>query len=218
MALNKILPFADTASGGNILTDAAYESDAQRNIGHQPGIARQELANKQARQTSIISAGVAQFLADNQAIDVVDTLTPEQISTMLSSSVVKYYTTTPTSNVGLSIYVENIGYMHWDGVSVYAPDWVEFETPSFGYIRRWRHDQGYYETEQWVIVDKPTTVSPLVVNYPIAFSLGAKYATATFLGQNNLNSPVSVGNLGTNSCEIWTTAGGISVLLRIVGR
>lgn len=71
--INDILPFcAQGVDGRDMLSQAAYTVDLQRGIGHQPGIARQELANKQARQTSHIAAGMAQFLARRYAPGVVD--------------------------------------------------------------------------------------------------------------------------------------------------
>lgn len=180
MALNKILPFADTASGGNILSDTAYSTDAQRNIGHQPGIARQELANKQARQSSIIAAGVAQFLADNQSIDVVDTLTPTQISSMItngvnskisiSSSIVKYFTptTTPTTNVGVSIFVEDQGYMHWDtATSSYKKDKLSVVSGSLKFYFDWDYSLLKYLVRGHGVINITTANVFQTLNYGV---------------------------------------------------
>lgn len=87
MAANNILPFGDTASGTNILTQAAYSADTQRSIGHQPGIARQELENKVLRQVSAVAAGVAQYLAANQSTDIVDTMTPTQFAVAFGAAI-----------------------------------------------------------------------------------------------------------------------------------
>lgn len=71
--INDILPFcAQGVEGRDMLSQEAYTADLQRGIGHQPGIARQELANKQARQTSYIASGLAQFLARRYAPGVQD--------------------------------------------------------------------------------------------------------------------------------------------------
>ncbi|MCQ4861174.1 hypothetical protein NE637_08430 [Desulfovibrio desulfuricans] len=71
--INDILPFCSQGvDGRDLLTQEAYATDVQRSIGHQPGIARQELANKQARQVSHMSAGLAQFLARRYAPGVKD--------------------------------------------------------------------------------------------------------------------------------------------------
>jgi hypothetical protein len=71
--INEILPFcAQGVDGRDLLSQADYVADAQRTIGHQPGIARQELANKQARQVSHMAAGLAQFLARRYAAGVKD--------------------------------------------------------------------------------------------------------------------------------------------------
>lgn len=100
MATNEILPFCEDDTGTNLLTQAEYLADAERLEGNTAGsIARSTLVNKFSRQASIISAGVAQFMADNQDENITDSLTPEQISSYLSkaitnevdeSSVVKY--------------------------------------------------------------------------------------------------------------------------------
>ncbi len=59
MATNEILTFASTNTGTNLLTQAEYAADAQRTIGHQPGIARAKLENKALRQASLMAAGLA---------------------------------------------------------------------------------------------------------------------------------------------------------------
>lgn len=84
---NEILVFGDTASGGNILSQAAYAADPQRNIGHQPGIARQELENKVTRQVSLVCAAIAQMVADNQSNNIVDTLTPANLAAYFTTAV-----------------------------------------------------------------------------------------------------------------------------------
>ena len=71
--INEILPFcAQGQEGRDLLSQAEYAVDMQRNVGHQPGIARAKLANKQARQASHVVAGLAQFLARRYAPGVVD--------------------------------------------------------------------------------------------------------------------------------------------------
>ncbi|MBD5416940.1 MAG: hypothetical protein HDR50_04630, partial [Desulfovibrio sp.] len=71
--INEILPFcAQGQEGRDLLSQAEYAVDMQRNVGHQPGIARAKLANKQARQASHVVAGLAQFLARRYAPGVLD--------------------------------------------------------------------------------------------------------------------------------------------------
>ena len=83
MATNYILPFAGTDTGTNLLTQDEYEADAQRIIGHQPGVARSKLENKALRQATAMASGLAQFIADGQADDVTDAKTPAEIAAML---------------------------------------------------------------------------------------------------------------------------------------
>ena len=80
MANNEILPFAGTDTGTNLLTQAEYNADSQRPIGNQPGVARSKLVNKALRQASLIAAGIAEVLADNQSNDITDALTPQNIA------------------------------------------------------------------------------------------------------------------------------------------
>lgn len=84
MALNKILGFGTSAT--NELTDAAYAADAQRLSGNVPGVARSSLVNKALHGLSTMAAGLAQFLADRQGSDIVDTLTPAQVAALLTAN------------------------------------------------------------------------------------------------------------------------------------
>lgn len=87
MATNEILPFSGTDTGTNLLTQAEYLADAQRPTGNQSGIARSKLINKVLKQTSLISAAVAKFMADNQANNVVDTATVDNLALWLEAGV-----------------------------------------------------------------------------------------------------------------------------------
>lgn len=85
MAANYILPFAQ-GGGANVQDTPTYTADAARPLGHQPGVARSNFANKAMRQASAMVAGLAQFLADNQATDVTDDLLAAAISTMMTNA------------------------------------------------------------------------------------------------------------------------------------
>lgn len=87
MATNEILQFAGTDTGNNLLTQAEYLDDAQRPIGNQPGVARSKLVNKALRQSSLIAAAVAQFIADNQSNNITDSLTPQNIADYMAAVV-----------------------------------------------------------------------------------------------------------------------------------
>ncbi len=76
MADNKIYPFGPDAVPPYIQTDTEYEADAMRVDGWQPGIVRQEFLNKVDRQAITPAAGISQFIADNQALDITDDMTP----------------------------------------------------------------------------------------------------------------------------------------------
>ena len=95
MAANQILPFADNDTGTNLLTQAEYLADPQREIGNQPGIARSKLVNKVLRQSSLIAAGLAEYIADNQANNITDALTPQNIADYLQAAITGALGVTP---------------------------------------------------------------------------------------------------------------------------
>lgn len=95
MATNEILQFAETDTGTNLLTQAEYLADSQRPIGNQPGVARSKLVNKALRQASLISAGLAEYIADNQANNISDALTPQNIADYLQSAITGALGVTP---------------------------------------------------------------------------------------------------------------------------
>lgn len=95
MATNEILRFAETDTGTNLLTQAEYNADSQRPIGNQPGVARSKLINKALRQTSLIAAGIAEYIADNQANNVTDALTPQNIADYLQAAITGALGVTP---------------------------------------------------------------------------------------------------------------------------
>jgi hypothetical protein len=98
MATNEILPFASTDTGTNLLTQAEYAADAQRPTGNQPGIARSKLVNKALRQASLLSAGLAEFIADYQANNVTDSLTPQNIADYLLAAIAANFPVVPDAS------------------------------------------------------------------------------------------------------------------------
>ena len=85
--VNEILQFASQDTGSNLLTQSEYDGDAQRVIGHQPGIARSRLENKVLRQCSTMAAGLAEFVLQNQDGSVTDSMSPQEIASALTSAV-----------------------------------------------------------------------------------------------------------------------------------
>jgi hypothetical protein len=87
MATNEILRFAETDTGTNLLTQSEYAADSQRPIGNQPGVARSKLVNKALRQSSLIAAGIAEFISDKQANNITDSLTPQNIADYFEAAI-----------------------------------------------------------------------------------------------------------------------------------
>lgn len=123
MGLNKFLAAVPTDTGTNLMTDVAYAADAQRLIGHQPGTARPELANKMARQSSIVAAMLGEFMIANQALDVTDSDTPATLLAKFDASL--------TARI-----VANLGFTTGDGKMTLktAPDtgWIMANDLSIG--------------------------------------------------------------------------------------
>lgn len=67
---NEILKFGDTAT--NILTQAEYASDPQRNLGNIPGIARSKLVNKAIRQSAFVVNALTSLVEDVTGANVLD--------------------------------------------------------------------------------------------------------------------------------------------------
>ena len=87
MATSNILPFADTASATDIYDDAQYAADGDQATGNKAGIAKRKLVNKALKQGNKIAAAVAKFIADNQAVNITDSLTVANIAAYLTTAV-----------------------------------------------------------------------------------------------------------------------------------
>lgn len=74
MPTNEILQFGTggTVEDGDVLDLTVYEADPDRVGGVQPGIARRALFNTVMRQVTLMSAGVAEFIANRYEDGVVD--------------------------------------------------------------------------------------------------------------------------------------------------
>jgi microcystin-dependent protein len=107
MATNEILTFASTDTGTNLLTQAEYTSDSQRTIGNQPGIARSKLVNKALRQSTLVSAALAQYIANKQGVNVTDGKTVSELEAMLIDAIAAQITGSLPEGVpaGSVIYV-----------------------------------------------------------------------------------------------------------------
>lgn len=71
MATNDFLPFGG-AAGSNVLSQSAYAALAARTAGFSAGVAKSAELNKVWRQSSIMSAALAQFISDATGQDVLD--------------------------------------------------------------------------------------------------------------------------------------------------
>lgn len=86
MANSEILLFAGDA-GANVESQVDYTADPLRLSGNVPGVAKSALVNKVLRQSSLLAAALAQYIASNQSNDVVDTASPASIAAWLKTSI-----------------------------------------------------------------------------------------------------------------------------------
>lgn len=105
---NEILKFGDTAT--NILTQAEYAVDVDRNSGNIPGIARSKLVNKVLRQCAFISNGFAEYIATKTGSSVLD----NNDSTALQAIITSAFAVTLTN----PNYLFNSNFDYWQrGIS-----------------------------------------------------------------------------------------------------
>ena len=85
MGSTNFRPFAKTDTGDNLLSDTEFATLYP--TGHQPGIADDRLANKAAKQASLMATAIAEFVAVRVEPDVLDTLTPEELAALFVEAV-----------------------------------------------------------------------------------------------------------------------------------
>lgn len=87
MATNEFLPFA-TNTGANVYTQAEYVADSDHINGNQLGIAKSKLINKALRQSSVMSAILAQFISDESGQNVLDDGTTSPYLALLKAGLI----------------------------------------------------------------------------------------------------------------------------------
>jgi len=90
MAVNNFKPFA-TGNGANVTNQADYEALPALTSGFQAGKASSAQVNKALRQSSTIAAALAQFIADNGNVDVLDNGDVPGISKNLLAAIGKQF-------------------------------------------------------------------------------------------------------------------------------
>lgn len=124
---NKILPFAQ-GGGALVQSQAAYLADTQRPLGNQPGIARPDFVNKALLQFAAVTAGIAQFTADNQGTDVTDALVPSAMAALFETAMRASMTVQQQANQDLTS--ASAGYIKLPGGLILQ--WVTGNSDSSG--------------------------------------------------------------------------------------
>ena len=209
--INDILPFCHQGvDGRDMLAQADYAADLQRTIGHQPGIARQELANKQARQVSHMSAGLAQFLARRYAAGVKDDGDLDKVEAAIVEAL---YAVIGPSLPGLA-KVGTPGIVMPDGTTIVIDDTGKISTKAqamdpVGGIR-------FFEDEAPRAGYVPclgTTISNFSTTYPeMAAYLSTTYGAARLvtLAQYNTLHTAIWATLADGSTVGWNGIGGVT--------
>lgn len=104
MATNDFLPFA-TGSGANVLSQSDYAALTAVATGYQSGIAKSQQLNKTWRQSSIMAAVLAQFIADQTGANAVDDGTTATLLANLKAGVKATSTTLVGQSRNLSMSV-----------------------------------------------------------------------------------------------------------------
>lgn len=112
MATNDFLPFCETDTGSNLLSQSDYSADSQRSIGNQPGIARATLVNKVLRQSTFITSQIAQFIADKAGVNVLDDADTTKLLAQMNAAllplppiVTKYTSGSGTHNLNYVFFI-----------------------------------------------------------------------------------------------------------------
>lgn len=108
MATNDFLPFA-VGGSANVLSQAAYAALAALANGYQSGVANSAQINKTFRQSSIMSAVLAQFIADTTGANSVDDGTTATLLSNLKLAVRAFKTVKRTIFTASGTYTPSAG-------------------------------------------------------------------------------------------------------------
>jgi hypothetical protein len=96
---NNFLDFCATDTGTNLLTESEYLASTDRTSGNKPGVASSKLVNKAIRQSSYITAQLAQYIGEKTNTDILDDATPAKLLSQIYAAV---YPLSPVINRYLS--------------------------------------------------------------------------------------------------------------------
>lgn len=88
MAVNDFLPFCQTSTGTNLLTEAEYAASTDRTSGNKPGVASSKLNNKALRQSAALTSVLAQLVSDKTGTDVLDDGNPTKLLAQLNAAII----------------------------------------------------------------------------------------------------------------------------------
>lgn len=214
MANNEILPFSNVDTGTNLLTQAEYLDDIQRTNGNQPGVARSKLVNKVLRQVSLLSSGVAKFIADYQENNVTDSLTPQNIANYLKAAIqanipiIEDASLTTKGKIQLANALESQNFS--DSTKAITPTTLN---QSFMGTNQSLLSNGYQRLPggliiQWGYISNWTTVgdSTYSVTFPLAFPNSIFHANWIRIG-------ISTAQIGVPMIQGFNNKTGMTIIL-----
>jgi len=226
MAANNILRVGESATV--ILTDAAYLAHAQRTAGYSAGTALQELFNKVAKQSGLMSSGLAQFIADFQAEDIDDTLTPAEVASYLRTAILSQIDSVNSATTDLEGIVE----LATSAEAQALTNALLALTPStlnaaFMGTNQLLATNGYQKypggkIEQWgkALLPSGTGDNYQSITFPIPFPTECFQVQPTVEGNiQRFDDTVSSASLTTTGCRIYSirTTSGLSVAWKAIG-
>lgn len=190
---NKILPFAQGV-GANALSDTEWEAlTTLLDQGFQAGVAPSVQLNKAWRQSSVVSAALAQLIADNQANDITDSLTPAVLAGYMQTAInaagitadVEDDSTKLSTTAWVRSAMSNIATAAGFAVSLGAGGYIKFPSWLGGLVMQWDYVTG--------------TSGGTAVTFPIAFP--------TACDRIFLTSTAGGSSYGWTNAPVWSTTG-----------
>lgn len=219
MPTNDFLPFAGSG-GANSITQAAYVAlTTLRANGFLSGTAESNQLNKVWRQSSIMSAVLAQFIADISAQNTVDDGTTITILANLKTSMdtlIGNAIITPTND---PTYVNNTS-------KAASTSWIRSAMATLaitaGFSASFTNN-GYFKLPSWfgswclswATFITPTAATPLTVTMPYTYTISMD---AVWVSAGGINQYANGGSISLSTCSVTTNQNGGGGTVFAIGR
>lgn len=199
MPVNNFLPFCPTDTGGNLLTQSAYNLSTDRTSGNKPGIASAALNNRALRQANFITSNLAQLASNITGDDTLDdNNSTNMLATLGKAFGMESYQSAPTTTSG--------------AFANFSATWTAFDvTPTLTFTPKWTGKFKVY-TNCYTYAQYSPTCSAAI---RIFNSVGAGTLLSDSIG---LISADGTFNIATHYAQaIYTLTAGVSYSFIIQG-